>query len=336
VSDRTELAPAYLICGSDLPKVRRAVERLRRRVFEETSSDLNITLLDARSQSAGAVVEVADTPTFTLGTRLVLVSAADKWPVAERERIAVYLDDPAPGVCIALVGDSFKKTERLTRLLEKRKAVLRFDLPKKYELSGWVREHAKARRAHLGAGEARYLIAQVGADAQLLESEVTKLATYARGAPITIDDIDAVCSPTIEARIYELTDAVGRRDGAAAFRILENLFATAGRSGDEVARSTIWSLVKYVGQLGTVLDLPQEMPPDEVARTVGVAPYTARKLCEQRERFDRRMLDRATVALADAQASMVGKSELEAEFVLEIALARLLGSRPARTSGRKT
>jgi hypothetical protein len=45
------------------------------------------------------------------------------------------------------------------------------------------------------------------------------------------------------------------------------------------------------------------------------------------------MLERATVALADAQASMVGKSELEAEFVLEIALARLLGSRPARVSG---
>lgn len=100
-----------------------------------------------------------------------------------------------------------------------------------------------------------------------------------------------------------------------------------------MARSTIWSLVKYVGQLGTVLDLPREMPPEEVAKTIAVAPFTARKLCEQRERFDRRTLDRATVALADAQASMVGKSELEPEFVLEIALARLLGGRPARVSG---
>jgi DNA polymerase-3 subunit delta len=335
VSDQSDLEPVYLICGSDLPKVRRAVGRLRKRVFDETQSDLNITLLDARSEPAGAALEVANTPTFTLGTRLVVVAAADKWPPAERERIGAYLDDPAPGVCLALVGDSFKKTERLTKLLEKRKAVLRFDLPKKYELAGWVRDHARARGARLGTNEARYLVSQVGADPELLESEVAKLATYTRGAPITVDDIDAVCSPTIEARIYELTDAVGKRDRTAAFRILENLFATAGRSGDEVARSTIWSLVKYVGQLQTVLDLPLEMPPDEVAKTVGVAPYTARKLCEQRDRFDRRMLERMTVALADAQASMVGKSELEAEFVLEIALARLLGGRPARVSGRQ-
>ena len=75
------------------------------------------------------------------------------------------------------------------------------------------------------------------------------------------------------------------------------------------------------------------MPPDEVARTLGVKPYTARKLCEQRDRFDRRALERALVALADAQASMVGKSELEAEFVLEIALARLLSGRAAPVSG---
>ena len=331
--DQPPLEPAYLICGSDLPKVRRAVAKLRRRVFDETSSDLNITLLDARSDPASAALEVANTPTFTLGTRLVLVTAADKWPASERERILAYLDDPAPGVCLALVGDSFKKTEKLARRLEKHKAVLRYDLPKKYELTGWVKDHAKARRARLGTNEARYLVAQVGGDAALLESEVAKLATYARGAPITNDDIDAVCSATIEARIYELTDAIGRRDRASAFRILENLFAGGGRSADEVARSTIWSLVKYVGQLGTVLDLPREMPPEEVAKTIAVAPFTARKLCEQRERFDRRTLDRATVALADAQASMVGKSELEPEFVLEIALARLLGGRPARVSG---
>lgn len=333
MSDQSELQPAYLICGSDVPKVRRAVARLRRRVFDETSSDLNISQLDARSEPAAAALQIADTPTFTLGTRLVIVAAADKWSVAERERIGTYLDDPAPGVCLTLVGDNFKKTERLTKLLEKRKAVLRFDLPKRYELTGWARERATAHGARLGTSEARHLIAQVGADAELLESEVTKLATYSRGAPITVDDIDAVCSPTIEARIYELTDAVGRRDRASAFRILESLFATAGRSGDEVARSTIWSLVKYVGQLGAVTDLPLEMPPDEVARTLGVKPYTARKLCEQRDRFDRRTLERALMALADAQASMVGKSELEAEFVLEIALARLLSGRAAPVSG---
>ena len=43
-----DLKPAYLICGTDQPKVRRSAARLRKRVFDETASDLNISLFDAR------------------------------------------------------------------------------------------------------------------------------------------------------------------------------------------------------------------------------------------------------------------------------------------------
>ena len=136
-----------------------------------------------------------------------------------------------------------------------------------------------------------------------------------------------MCSPTLDARIYELTDAVGKRDAATAFRVLEGLFAGGGKRADEVARSTLFSLVRYIGQLSTVMDLPHEMPAAEVAATLGIKPYTAQKLLEQRDRFERRTLERALVALADAQAAMVGGAELDAEFSLELALGRVLATR---------
>jgi DNA polymerase-3 subunit delta len=328
MDERPDLKPAYLICGTDQPKVRRGVARLRQRVFDETASDLNISLFDARSHTVADVLQAADTATFTLGTRLLLVSAADAWKAAERDRVADYLADPVPGVCIALAGESFRKTERLTKLLEKSGQVLRYDLPKRSEVAGWLREHARARGARLGAPEARRLVALVGADhPDLLESELAKLAAYTLGRPITEQDIDAVCSPTLDARIYELTDAVGKRDAAAAFRVLEGLFAGGGKRADEVARSTLFSLVRYIGQLSTVMDLPHEMPAAEVAATLGIKPYTAQKLLEQRDRFERRTLERALVALADAQAAMVGGAELDAEFSLELALGRVLATR---------
>ncbi len=328
MDERPDLKPAYLICGTDQPKVRRGVARLRQRVFDETASDLNISLFDARSHTVADVLQAADTATFTLGTRLLLVSAADAWKAADRDRVADYLADPVPGVCIALAGESFRKTERLTKLLEKGGQVLRYDLPKRSEVAGWLREHARARGARLGAPEARRLVALVGADhPDLLESELAKLAAYTLGRPITEQDIDAVCSPTLDARIYELTDAVGKRDAAAAFRVLEGLFAGGGKRADEVARSTLFSLVRYIGQLSTVMDLPHEMPAAEVAATLGIKPYTAQKLLEQRDRFERRTLERALVALADAQAAMVGGAELDAEFSLELALGRVLATR---------
>ena len=328
MAEKSSLKPAYLICGTDHPKVRLAVARLRKRVFAETSSELNITLYDARVTPAADVVADAESPTFTLGTRLLLVSAADDWKAGERDLVAAWLADPLPGVCLALVGETFRKTERLYKLLEKGDQVLRYDLPKRQaDVAVWARERARERGARLGVHEARHLVSQVGADPDLLEAEIVKLATYSAGEPVTAADIDAVCSPTVDARIYQLTDAVGRRDAHNAFRLLEGLYASGGKTAGEVARSTLYSLVRYVGQLMTVMDLPHEMPPNEVAATLGVKPFTAQKLLEQRDRFDRRSLERALAALADAQAQMVGKGELEPEFALELALSRVIASR---------
>ena len=328
MDEQPPLKPVYLICGSDTPKVRRSVARLRKRVFDETSSDLNITPYDARLAPVDDVLRDAESPTFTLGTRLLLVSAADAWKAGDRDLIAAWLDDPLPGVCLALVGESFRKTERLYKALDKGGQVLRFDLPKRQaDVAEWARGRARARGARLGAPEARHLVAQVGAEPDLLEAEIVKLATFSGGEPISIGDIDTVCSPTVDARIYQLTDAVGRRDAHNAFRLLEGLYASGGKTSAEVARSTLYSLVRYVGQLMTVMDLPHEMPPTEVAATLWVKPFTAQKLLEQRDRFDRRALERALAALADAQAQMVGKGELDPEFALELALGRVIAAR---------
>ena len=210
MTEPSDLKSAYLICGTDQPKVRRGAARLRKRVYDETGSDLNVSLFDARGQSVADVLQAADTATFTFGTRLLLVSGADTWKAADRDRVAEYLADPVPGVCIALVGETFRKTERLTKLLEKGGQVLRYDLPKRQsDVAEWVRGRARSRGARLGGHEARYLVAQVGADPDTLENELAKLAAYTLGRPIAQPDIDAVCSPTVDARIYQLTDAVG-------------------------------------------------------------------------------------------------------------------------------
>jgi hypothetical protein len=131
--------------------------------------------------------------------------------------------------------------------------------------------------------------------------------------------------------LLELLYASGGRSSADSARATrerssgESARATRERSSGDVARSTLFSLVKYLGQLRALLDLPGDMPAPEVAGTLGVHPFTARKLVKQRGRFDVRSLERAIVALADAQAAMVGKAPFAPEFTLEMALGRLLG-----------
>jgi DNA polymerase-3 subunit delta len=319
MADTKPLEPLYLIAGSDSPKVGRAVARLRKRVHDETASDLNIFVYDGRAVRAAALLDDVQTPTFALGTRLLLVFDADRWPAADRDKLADYLADPAPDTCVTLVGESFKKTERLTKLVVKRKAVLRYDLPKRFALAEWVQERAQARKLRLGRAEAQHLVDWVGSDPETLESEIEKLALYARGEQVSVDDIDEVCVQSLEASIFQLMDAVGRRDARGAFRALEILYS---RGEDQY--SVFYMLLRHIRQLRTLTDLPSGAPSAEVARILGVAPFRAQKLVDQRGSFDRRDLGRALVSLADAEGQMKGKAQFEPKLALEMALARLI------------
>ena len=76
------------VIGVAFPKW--SLARLRKRVYEETGSDLNLSLFDARSQSVADVLRAADTATFTFGTRLLLVTGAASWKAAARAHVEAH------------------------------------------------------------------------------------------------------------------------------------------------------------------------------------------------------------------------------------------------------
>ena len=328
------LASAYLIVGTDRPKVRRAVGRLRARVIAEAGSDLNISMLDAEVHSAEAVVEVASTPAFTLGTRLLLVLNAHKWKVKDRKTLAAYLDDPMPDTCLAVEGEKFGADDVLRKTIRKHGSILSYDLPKKFEMAGWVRERARAHGLPLPMPVAKHLLEFCGEDpkhVERLEREIEKLALYCRGADATEEDVDAVCAPDDEARIFDLMDAVGQRDRTRSFALLESIFANGDPKDD--ANGVLYSLKRHVGLLEAASQLGQT-DQSSAAKQLGVHPFIARKLLDQRTHYDHRRIGTAQRALAVAETGMRGRAPATLEtasgvnhsdrLVLELALARLL------------
>jgi DNA polymerase III subunit delta len=339
VSDRP-LRSAYLIAGSDRPKVRRAVTKLRRRVVEEAGSDLNVVVFDAETTPVDEVLEAAEMPGFTLGTRLLLVLSAHKWRAESRKALAAYVNDPLPDTCLAVEGESFSEADALRKAIvaraaglgiEAREVILTFDLPKKYEMAGWVRERAKAHHLPMGVAVARHFLQRCGVDpkgSERLEREIEKLAVYCRGREATADDVDAVCSPDDDARIFSLMDAVGERQSSRAFALLEMVYL-AGEDPNKI----VFMLARHMEQLEGALRL-EGADAGRLAKELGLPFWTAKRVAEQSLHYDHARLARAAKALAGAEAGMRGRAPatLETEsgvnhtdrFVLELALARLL------------
>jgi DNA polymerase-3 subunit delta len=334
MADPAPLLPAYLILGTDRPKVRRAVARLRQRVIDEAGSDLNVVMLDAEQDKVEALIDAAASPGLTFGTRLLLVLNGHKWNAKARQQIVAYLQDPMPDTCLALEAETLAASDALVKAVTKLGGVLRFDLPKKYAMAGWVTKQAKTHRLHMSAAVAKYLLDRCGNDpghAERLDREIEKLATYCRGGEATEADVDAICTPDDDEVIFTLMDAVGLRQRAQSFALLEALYASGNSKND--ANGVLYSLKRHIEKIDAAWQLPHA-DQTTAAKQLGVPPFVAQKLLQQRECFDRRRLGRAYRALAEAEAGLRGRAPVTLEssggvndgdrLVVELALARLL------------
>ena len=332
------LKPAYLIVGSDRPKVRHAVQRLRQRVIRDSGSDLNVLVFEVdparTSEALQEVLDATSTPSLALGTRLILVLRADKLRAPQRKLLAAYLADPMPDTCIAFEAEKLGKDDALLKAVTTAGAVLRYDLPKKWEMARWVTSRAKEHRVRMSLHVAEHLLARCGSDpsrSEQIERELEKLFVYCRGEEPTEADVDAVCTPDDDTVIFNLMDALGHQDRGRCFAMLEALYASGNSRND--ANGVLYSLKRRIEQLDAALQLPHA-DKYTAAKQLGVQPFAAEKLLAQREHFDRRRIGRANRALAEAEAGLRGRAPVTLQsvggvndadrLVVELALARML------------
>ena len=178
---RATSSPVYLMLGSDRPKIRRALVRLRGRFPDEA-----VELLSADTAAgADAVAACNSLGLFGAGgANLVVVEGVERWKADDADAVASYLADPSPDSVLALIAEGALKHAALVAACEKAGQVLSFDVPKPRDPSVWVRSEFERLGVRADADAARALVEIVGDDVIELETEIEKIATWAAGEPV--------------------------------------------------------------------------------------------------------------------------------------------------------
>ena len=315
----SELKPVYLITGRDRPKIQRALRRLRDRIGEEATE-----LLSAVDASGDDVVAACNSLGLLGGDgRLVIVEEVDRWKAADTKSVAAYLANPAPATVLALVAAELKKDSALAKACAKAGDVLVYDVPKR-RLSEWVTKQFADRKVSVDPEAARLLIEVVGDDPEELASEVDKIATWSAGEPVGTREIELLAAGCAEIPGYELTDAWGRRDLAAALAACQTLLE---RSGDPVSRTVpmlIGMLVAHVGRVRDCQAFAEEgLTPREAAARLKRHPFYVEKLYAQARNYGPDELRDAVVRLAELDHAVKGGSRLAVDLELERALVEI-------------
>ena len=320
-----DLLSAYLIIGTDRPKVTRALRRLRDRVGEAATEHLSAH--DASGEDVAAACNALGL--FTVERRLVIVDSVERWKADDVKAVGEYLKRPAPTTVLTLVGDEVKRDSALAKAVAKAGEVLIYDLPtkgrgSKADLPKWVEQQFKERGVQVDRDAARALVELVGDNADEILTEVDKLTTWAAGEAIHEREVSDLVPARAEIPPFDLTDAWGRRDVAAVLEAGERLVERSGDAPRDVLLRTAGLLTNHISRVRECQALDAEgVPPSAGAERLKRNRFYVQKLYEQARNFSPEELGDAIVRLAELDRALKGGSKLPGELVFARTLVEI-------------
>ncbi len=330
-----ELLAAYLIIGTDRPKVTRALRRLRDRAGEAATEHLSAH--EASGEDVAAACNALGL--FTVERRLVVVDQVERWKAADVKSLEEYLQRPSPTTVLALTGDEVKRDSALAKAVAKGGEVLVYDIPtrgrgRKADLPKWVERQFHERGIEIDAAAARALVELVGENADELATEVDKLTTWAAGERIGEREVAELVPARAEVPPFDLTDAWGRRDVAAVLAAGERIVERSGDAPRDVLLRVAGLLTSHVSRVRECQALDAEgVPPAAAAERLKRNRFYVQKLFEQARNFSPDELGDAIVRLARLDHALKGGSKLPGELEFSRALVDITrGEEVARSA----
>ena len=166
--------------------------------------------------------------------------------------------------------------------------VKEFRPPTSGKLRRWITDRVERKGGEIEASAAEELAAFVGSDLRLLDQELDKLVAYVDGArPITKDDVHLLVSYVQEANVFEMVDALGRRDGEQAIRLLHRLLEDG-----EHPLSLLGMIVRQFRIMIQVKDLVERgVPSKKIGAQLGLHPFVGEKGLQQSRNFSMEQLE---------------------------------------------
>ena len=153
----------------------------------------------------------------------------------------------------------------------------------------WIRDRARRLGCKISIEAIEELAAAVGPEARLLNSELTKLATYCGDDTIEAKHVRMLVSDARKANVFAMVDAIGSRQPDAVLREIRKLLG----EGDHPLR-IMAMVVRQFRLLIQVKELTEQgASPDEISSKAGVPFRGVAGLQRQARNFSFAQLERA-------------------------------------------
>lgn len=313
----------YLIHGEESYLVNKAVSLLKSKVLGEQVSDLTFIPLNGEATMAREIMTAADSMPLLGGQKLVLVKNAQALKAKEQEALIDYFSRPASfNVLVFAIEGKIDQRKKFFTTIKKQGQVVACPHPKPRDCLVWLKQQAKACDCDLAHDAANHLLEASGADLQLLDNELNKIITFVgEKKRISLSDVEAVLGRRPSYPMFQLTDAIRKKNLKTALQILNQLLSEG--------HHPLLLLAMLANQLRKIARakelLNQGVSTSQIGQQVGILPFLRDDFVKQAGNFNLEQIRQALSSLLATDIKLKSSSQ-PANILMEALLIELCPS----------
>ncbi len=225
-----QLQNIYIFHGEETYLRTRYLQQVRQLLIPAGFEEFNDHHLNGKGLTVQTLSETVEAMPMMAQHTLVTVEDMDLFKLDEGQRNALIgLLGDFPEYCtLIFIYDtlSYKRDGKMKKLcaaLDDHVCVVEFAQQERQQLVNWLRRRFAALGHDIDPTTADHLLFTCGTLMTELVPEIEKIAAYAKQERITIDDINAVADPILDARVFDMTNCITARKYDEAARVLSEL-----------------------------------------------------------------------------------------------------------------
>jgi DNA polymerase-3 subunit delta len=318
-----KILPVYYLFGEDSYSVDITFAAIEKAVQPLITSDFDKEVLYGENQTFTNIIGLASTFPFGSEKKLIVVKQAEKLKdKKEKKEIVSYFESPAEFTVLVFIheGTITNPSTEPYKTLANQGYLFEAKELKGKSLIDWLISTVEKNGKTISYDNAQLLTDISGENRNTLESQLEKIFIYVGdNKEITIESIRGLSTSLKQYTIFDLQNAIGKKNKSAALKVLFNLL----KNGMEPIQ-VIAMLNKYFTSLARLNELTAANTNEfQVARIMSTHPFYLKDYYSARRVYSDKNLTDAFSALLKADLS-IKTSSLDDYTLLSVLIAEVI------------
>ena len=218
----------YLLYGGESFLRDLYVKRLKNAVSSGSFAEMNTDIFNG-VEDVNRVIDASQTIPFMSDKRLLIIKDSGLFKAGRKndsEAIANMVENLPESTCVVFSEEEVDKRLRLFKAVAKCGYAALCAAPQGNELYLWAEKTLAKKKIKMDRAQTLFFFKTVGYSMENASAELNKLINY-KGENSVVEnaDIEKVCIKAMDAHIFDLVVAIGKRDTGRAIKIYRGLIA---------------------------------------------------------------------------------------------------------------